>query len=180
MSGVNEVLGGTVSAIMSFGAFVSLEDGSTGLVHISEISKNFVKDVNDYLTVGQAVRVVAMATDHDGKKRLSMKKADEILTENGDPNVNKLKAAPTSDSGAQEKKTQDKIKKNKVRKAEETKSSKQDLFSQPPPEFDDLKSASSDDFEDRLSRYMKLSEERLIDVKRQSENKRGGGYVRRG
>lgn len=180
MSGVNEVLGGTVSAIMSFGAFVSLEDGSTGLVHISEISKNFVKDVNDYLTVGQAVRVVAMATDYDGKKRLSMKKADEILTENGDPNVNKLKAAPTGDSGAQEKKSQDRIKKNKARKAEETKSTKQDLFSQPPPEFDDLKSASADDFEDRLSRYMKLSEERLIDVKRQSENKRGGGYVRRG
>ena len=46
MSGVSEVVGGTVSAIMNFGAFVSLEDGSTGLVHISEISKNFVKDVN--------------------------------------------------------------------------------------------------------------------------------------
>jgi len=63
---------------------------------------------------------------------------------------------------------------------EEPKASKQDLFMQPPPEFDSLKGASSDNFEDRLSKYMKLSEERLIDVKRQSENKRGGGYVRRG
>ena len=84
MSGVSEVVSGSVSAIMSFGAFVSLEDGSTGLVHISEISKNFVKDVNEFLTIGQQVRVVVLATDHDCKKRLSMKKADEILIANGD------------------------------------------------------------------------------------------------
>lgn len=179
MSGVNEVLSGTVSAIMNFGAFISLEDGSTGLVHISEISKSFVKDVNDFLSVGQQVRVVAMATDHDGKKRLSMKKADEILTENGDPNVNVLKV-PSKGLDVNQEKKQDKPKKNRVRKPDDSKVSKQDLYSQPPPEFDDLRSSSTDDFEDRLSKYMKLSEERLIDVKRQSENKRGGGYVRRG
>ncbi|MBR5786502.1 MAG: S1 RNA-binding domain-containing protein [Clostridia bacterium] len=179
MSGVNEVLSGSVSAIMNFGAFISLEDGSTGLVHISEISKSFVKDVNDFLSVGQQVRVVAMATDHDGKKRLSMKKADEILTENGDPNVNVLKV-PSKGLDVNQEKKQDKPKKNRVRKPDDSKVSKQDLYSQPPPEFDDLRSSSTDDFEDRLSKYMKLSEERLIDVKRQSENKRGGGYVRRG
>lgn len=179
MSGVNEVLSGSVSAIMNFGAFISLEDGSTGLVHISEISKSFVKDVNDFLSVGQQVRVVAMATDHDGKKRLSMKKADEILTENGDPNVNVLKV-PSKGPDVNQEKKQDKPKKNRVRKPDDSKVSKQDLYSQPPPEFDDLRSSSTDDFEDRLSKYMKLSEERLIDVKRQSENKRGGGYVRRG
>lgn len=179
MSGVNEVLSGSVSAIMNFGAFISLEDGSTGLVHISEISKSFVKDVNDFLSVGQQVRVVAMATDHDGKKRLSMKKADEILTENGDPNVNVLKV-PSKGLDVNQEKKQDKPKKNRVRKPDDSKVSKQDLYSQPPPEFDDIRSSSTDDFEDRLSKYMKLSEERLIDVKRQSENKRGGGYVRRG
>lgn len=179
MSGVNEVMSGSVSAIMSFGAFISLEDGSTGLVHISEISKNFVKDVNDFLSIGQQVRVVAMATDHDGKKRLSMKKADEILTANGDPNVNVLKV-PSKEYDANQEKKQDKPKKTKIRKPDDSKVSKQDLYSQPPPEFDDLRSSSADDFEDRLSKYMKLSEERLIDVKRQSENKRGGGYVRRG
>lgn len=178
MSGVNEVVSGSVSAIMSFGAFVSLEDGSTGLVHISEISKNFVKDVNEFLTVGQQVRVVALATDHDGKKRLSMKKADEILLENGDTNINVLKT-PSKDNTKQEKNS-DKPKKHKTPRFEELKASKQDLFMQPPPEFDSLKGASSENFEDRLSKYMKLSEERLIDVKRQSENKRGGGYVRRG
>ena len=179
MSGVNEVVSGSVSAIMSFGAFVSLEDGSTGLVHISEISKNFVKDVSEFLTVGQQVRVVALATDHDGKKRLSMKKADEILLENGDTNVNVLKT-PSKENDKQQAKNVDKPKKHKIQKFDEPKASKKDLFMQPPPEFDSLKGSSSDNFEDRLSKYMKLSEERLIDVKRQSENKRGGGYVRRG
>ena len=65
-------------------------------------------------------------------------------------------------------------------RGDEPKVSKQDLLSQPPPLFDDWKNSSSENFEDRLSKYMKLSEERLIDVKRQSENKRGGGYIRRG
>lgn len=179
MSGVNEVVSGSVSAIMSFGAFVSLEDGSTGLVHISEISKNFVKDVNEFLTVGQQVRVVALATDHDGKKRLSMKKADEILLENGDTNINVLKN-PSKENAKQQEKFSEKPKKHKTPRFEEPKASKQDLFMQPPPEFDSLKNSSSENFEDRLSKYMKLSEERLIDVKRQSENKRGGGYIRRG
>lgn len=179
MSGVSEVVSGSVSAIMSFGAFISLEDGSTGLVHISEISKNFVKDVNEFLTIGQQVRVVVLATDHDGKKRLSMKKADEILIANGDSNVNVLKD-PAKEAPVRFEKKADKSKKIKSRKQDDSKASKQDLFNQPPPEFDDLRSTSSENFEDRLSKYMKLSEERLIDAKRQSENKRGGGYVRRG
>ena len=53
MPGVSDVVCGKVTAIMNFGAFVLLEDGTSGLVHISEISKNFVKDVNDFLSVGQ-------------------------------------------------------------------------------------------------------------------------------
>lgn len=97
MPGVSDVMCGKVTAIMNFGAFVLLEDGTSGLVHISEISKNFVKDVNDFLWVGQQVRVVSLATDHDGKKRLSIKKADEILTMNGDPNVNKFRAPAEGD-----------------------------------------------------------------------------------
>lgn len=53
MPGVSDVMCGKVTAIMNFGAFVLLEDGTSGLVHISEISKNFVKDVNDFLWVGR-------------------------------------------------------------------------------------------------------------------------------
>ena len=177
MPGVSDVMCGKVTAIMNFGAFVLLEDGTSGLVHISEISKNFVKDVNDFLWVGQQVRVVSLATDHDGKKRLSIKKADEILTMNGDPNVNKFRAPAEGDVRMDRR--QERIQRRRTKEAQ-AKDSKQDLISQPPPVFDDFKSSQADTFEDRLSKYMKLSEERLIDVKRQSENKRGGGYIRRG
>ncbi len=176
MSGVSEVVSGKITAIMNFGAFVLLEDGTSGLVHISEISKNFVKDVNDFLSVGQEVKVVSLATDHDGKKRLSMKQADEILLANGSSEVNELKGNNATD--VREKK----FERNKKRfeKKQEAKTVKKDLFNQPPPEYDDLQSNNLENFEDRLSKYMKLSEERLIDAKRQTDNKRGGGYVRRG
>lgn len=176
MSGVSEVVSGKITAIMNFGAFVSLEDGTSGLVHISEISKNFVKDVNDFLSVGQSVKVVSLATDYDGKKRLSMKQADEILMANGSTDLNEFKQATAAPSGEK------KFERNKKRfeKKQEAKVSKQNLYDVPPPEYDDLQSNKSENFEDRLSKYMKLSEERLIDAKRQTDNKRGGGYVRRG
>lgn len=189
MSGVSDVVCGKVTAIMNFGAFILLEDGTSGLVHISEISKNFVRDVNDFLSVGQQVRVVSLATDHDGKKRLSIKKADEILTQNGDGNVNEFKNS-SSDAEAGDKRhdhrkpgqNETKISKSErnARHAKEAENARRELISQPPPMFDELRGSQESSFEDRLSRYMKMSEERLSDVKRQSENKRGGGYVRRG
>lgn len=179
MPDLNDVVSGKVTAIMNFGAFVQLEDGSSGLVHISEISSSFVRDVKEYLTIGQDVRVISLATDHDGKKRLSIKKADEILKLNGDPNVNEFRSSvgATLEEKAERKAERPK---KKERKIEEDRVSRQNLISQPPPMFDEFGNGASDNFEDRLSKYMKLSEERLIDVKRQSENKRGGGYIRRG
>ena len=178
MPDISDVVSGKVTAIMSFGAFVLLEDGTSGLVHISEISKNFVKDIKDFLYVGQQVRVISLATDHDGKKRLSIKKADDILIENGDPNVNELRSPSSNQEIRQARKTE-RIQRNSGRE-ETAKQSRQNLFLQPPPVYDDLKGGLSDNFEDQLAKYMKSSEERLIDVKRQSENKRGGGYIRRG
>lgn len=190
MSGVSDIVCGKVTAIMNFGAFILLEDGTSGLVHISEISKNFVRDVNDFLSVGQQVRVVSLATDHDGKKRLSIKKADEILNLSDDPNVNELKnslgdSADTGDKRLDHKKrAQNDSKESRsekhARHVKDAQTARRELISQPPPMFDELKGSQSDSFEDRLSHYMKMSEERLSDVKRQSENKRGGGYVRRG
>lgn len=178
MPGVSDVVSGKVTAIMNFGAFVLLEDGTSGLVHISEISRNFVRDINDFLSVGQQVRVVSLATDHDGKKRLSIKKADEILTLNGDPNINAFRT-PTAAGDIRTDRKQERTRRRQIR-SEEPKLSKQDLLSQPPPLFDDCRNSGAENFEDRLSKYMKLSEERLTDAKRQSENKRGGGYIRRG
>jgi S1 RNA binding domain protein len=46
---------GKVTGIFNFGAFVELPDGSTGLVHISEVADSYVKDVNDQLKIGDLV-----------------------------------------------------------------------------------------------------------------------------
>ncbi|MGQ9747538.1 MAG: S1 RNA-binding domain-containing protein, partial [Candidatus Caldatribacteriaceae bacterium] len=52
---VDSIVEGKVVGITKFGAFVELDDGSKGLVHISEIANHFVKDVGDYLKVNDRV-----------------------------------------------------------------------------------------------------------------------------
>ncbi|MBR5743234.1 MAG: S1 RNA-binding domain-containing protein [Clostridia bacterium] len=72
---VGSVVEGTVVSIAKFGAFVSLGEGKSGLVHISEIADAYVSDVSAFLKTGQAVKVRVMAVDPDGKIRLSIKRA---------------------------------------------------------------------------------------------------------
>ena len=57
--GVGSILDGKVTGITKFGAFVSLPDGRSGLVHISEIAYSYVNEVSDHLQEGQQVRVKA-------------------------------------------------------------------------------------------------------------------------
>lgn len=72
---VGAIIEGKVTGITKFGAFVSLGEGKSGLVHISEISDSFVTDVSQFVSVGDTVRVRILAIDADGKIRLSIKKA---------------------------------------------------------------------------------------------------------
>ena len=72
---VGEIVEGTVSDIMNYGAFVKLSDGKTGLVHISEVSKDFVKDIHSVLNEGDLVKAKVLSIDEKGKIALSIKKA---------------------------------------------------------------------------------------------------------
>lgn len=74
---VGAILDGTVTGITKFGAFVSLAEGKSGLVHISEIANAYVTDVNEYLKIGQTVKVRVLAITPDGKINLSIKRAVE-------------------------------------------------------------------------------------------------------
>ena len=71
---VGRILEGKVTSIMKFGAFVALEGGRSGLVHISEIAPTYVNDVHDFLQEGQTVKVKVLSTEN-GKINLSIKKA---------------------------------------------------------------------------------------------------------
>lgn len=74
---VGDIAVGKVTKIMPFGAFVRLENGESGLVHISEVSSGFVKDINEVLDVGQEVRVKVVGIDEKKRINLSIKKADD-------------------------------------------------------------------------------------------------------
>ena len=72
---VGEILEGKVTGITKFGAFVSLPDGTSGLVHISEIANTFVNDVHDFVSEGQTVKVKIIGVNENGKINLSIIKA---------------------------------------------------------------------------------------------------------
>ncbi len=69
------ILTGTVSGITKFGAFVDLPDGLSGMVHISEVSFEYINDINECLKIGQEVKVKVLSVDENGKVSLSIKKA---------------------------------------------------------------------------------------------------------
>jgi len=64
-----------VVKLLEFGALVNILPGKDGLLHISEISNERVKEVKDYLAEGQVVRVKLLAADERGRLRLSLKAA---------------------------------------------------------------------------------------------------------
>ena len=69
------LLEGKVKSITKFGAFISLPENRTGMVHISEVANTYVSDIHDHLQEGQEVRVKVIAIDPTGKISLSVKRA---------------------------------------------------------------------------------------------------------
>ena len=65
---VGEVLTGKITGIQPYGAFVALDEQTQGLVHISEITYGFVKDVGDFLKVGDEITVKVLDVDEQSKK----------------------------------------------------------------------------------------------------------------
>lgn len=72
---VGAVLEGKVKTITNFGAFVTLEDNKTGMVHISEVANTYVSDIRQHLTEGQDVKVMVIGLD-GGKINLSIKRLE--------------------------------------------------------------------------------------------------------
>lgn len=141
------VLRGKVSGLAAFGAFVELEDGKTGLVHISEVSNDYVDDISKHLTVGQSVKVKVISVDEKGKISLSIKKA--------------------SDEKTKRKKEDRRGKSGALQGAPEVFE-----FSHKKREMEEMS------FEDKLLKFKQDSDEKIQDLKRNTEGKRNGGYKR--
>jgi len=85
---VGRIYEGKVARLADFGAFVNILPGKDGLVHISQITDERVKDVSDHLKLGDIVRAKVLEVDRQGRVRLSIKEA--IRDEQGE-------AAPVAD-----------------------------------------------------------------------------------
>lgn len=76
MAEVGAIVEATVEKVMDYGAFVRLDSGESGMVHISEIDKNYVKDIRDFVRENDKVTVKVIGQKDDGKIDLSIKQAD--------------------------------------------------------------------------------------------------------
>lgn len=72
---IGAICSGKVTSITKYGAFVALDGGKSGMVHISEISHSFVNDINEHLKQGQEVKVKIIGIDENGRISLSIRKA---------------------------------------------------------------------------------------------------------
>ena len=72
---VGTILEGKVKSITNFGAFVSLPENKTGMVHISEVANAYVSDIRQHLTEGQDVKVMVIGNEN-GKINLSIKRLE--------------------------------------------------------------------------------------------------------
>ncbi|KRL37750.1 S1 domain-containing RNA-binding protein [Liquorilactobacillus uvarum] len=155
---------GKVSGITSFGAFVDLGERKNGLVHISEISDSYVKDIHDVLSVGDEVTVKVLSIADDGKISLSIRKATNSTQ------------SSTRDFGKNEHDHQDGGKQRSHYSGTGVKThnhsnqrSQTYKKSEPKPK----------DFDSLLAGFLKDSEARLTSLKRNTEGKRGGRGGRR-
>lgn len=93
---VGQIVEGTINSIKPFGAFVTLDESTQGLVHISQISQGYLKDIHEAVSVGDKVKVKILSIDEKNNKiSLSMKEASE--TKAADNTVNSTQASPGKD-----------------------------------------------------------------------------------
>lgn len=74
---VGEIVEGKITGITNFGLFLDLGEDKSGMVHISEVSRNFVNDINELFKVGDRVKAKILTISDEGKISLSIKRASE-------------------------------------------------------------------------------------------------------
>jgi S1 RNA binding domain protein len=180
---IGSVVEGVITGITNFGAFVRLPEGNTGLIHISEVADAFVEDVRHYLNEKDKVTVKILSINSKGKYDLSIKQLKQ--------------AQPPSPADGATDKAPDKDQDPTAAPMERPHQERPHDTSRPPHHFQDRapregrrpfhgdghtghhdREPRQYTFEDKISRFMKESEERLLDLKRNTEAKRGKGRGR--
>jgi S1 RNA binding domain protein len=119
---IGQIVEGDVTNITRFGAFIKLFNGEEGLVHISEVANEYVSNVEEYVKLGDKIKVKILSRNPKGKLELSIKQTIE---------------KPIHDTPVLNRKS------------------------------------NNQGFEDRLSQFLKRSEEKQIDIRRNLKHKQG-------
>ena len=72
---IGDIVEGKITTITNFGVFADIGDGKSGMVHISEVARNYVNDIKEHVKVGDVVKMKVMTIGDDGKISLSIKRA---------------------------------------------------------------------------------------------------------
>lgn len=74
---IGQIVEGKITGITNFGVFADLGEGKSGMVHISEVARTYVNDINEFVKVGDVVKMKVLNVGEDGKISLSIKRALE-------------------------------------------------------------------------------------------------------
>ena len=74
---VGQIVEGKITGITNFGVFADIGEGKSGMVHISEVARTYVNDINEFVKVGDTVKMKVLNIGEDGKISLSIKRALE-------------------------------------------------------------------------------------------------------
>ena len=171
---VGNVFEGRVTGVKPFGAFVALPEGRVGMVHISEVSNEYVQDINTVLHDGDTVKVQVIQVAPDGKIALSIKR---LLPRPARPDRGPRPGGPRS--GAPRGGGHFGGSRGGGRPPRE--GGRGPAREAAPRVWQPKAPARSDNlsFEDMMSRFKSQSEEKMADLDHETNNRRGGGYAPR-
>ncbi|MBQ8014821.1 MAG: S1 RNA-binding domain-containing protein [Clostridia bacterium] len=147
------IVTGKITGLTDFGAFVELEGGKTGMIHISEIASNYVKDIREHVSVGQEIKAKIISVSPEGKISLSVRKLND----------------------------QPKEREPRAQRPQKPRSERRPANVWNGQKSNAPAAGEKQSFEDMMARFKQISDEKMTDLKRASDSKRGSaGYSRRG
>ena len=155
MVAVGSIIAGKVAKVTNYGAFVDLEGGGSGMIHISEVANTYVKDINDYLHVGEEVTVKVIGINEQGKVSLSIK---ETMQKGPQQSQGQGQGQGQRREGGRPQGRSGYVPRSFNRPAQVP--------------------STGDAFEDMLSRYKRSSDDRMSDLKKVLDTRRGSANRR--
>ncbi len=161
---IGKIYEGKITGITKFGAFVSIDESTTGMVHISEIAHSYVNEITDHISEGQIVKVKVLGITDEGKISLSIKKTIDPPSQQNKPFRNDK---PNGDRAGSKKPFRPAPRPRPV--------STPYNGSDAPDTWEPRTAAPSDQsFEEMLNGFKQKSEEKMSELKKITENKRKG------